>query len=245
MTFRSADLDELYDLLSTARAVVAMHDIHNGARDTDVIGLRHDVDDNAGSLETAVKIAGWETERGFRSTYFILHTASYWHDEPRLRSALEEIAGHGHEIGIHTNAITEAIHTGRDPHDILQDAIGQLRGYGHPVYGVAGHGDELCRRVGFVNDEIFTECARPEMGDPARTLIYGNQHLTLDPMPLADYELVYETYRLPHRRYLSDSGGAWNEPPASMLHGPGQLHILQHPDWWALAFDEETHHGAS
>ncbi len=237
MSFNASDLEELDSLLlARADSVVAMHDVYQGRTDDRVIGLRHDVDDNQASLETAVKLAGWEAERGYRSTYFILHTAAYWDDEPRLRAALDQIAVRGHEIGIHADALTVALREGGDPAAILIAAITQLRGYGHPVYGVAGHGGELCGQVGFVNDEIFSECARPEMGAPDRILTFEERTLRLAPRPLADFGLVYETYRLPRRRYLSDSGDHWNIRPARAADGPGQLHILMHPDWWEEAF---------
>lgn len=230
------DLAELDRLLASASAVVAMQDVHEGAVGDDVIGLRHDVDDNAGSLETAVKMAAWESRRGYRSTYFILHTARYWQDERRLTAALDHIAGHGHEIGIHANALTVALTDGGDPHEILAAAIDQLRSYGYRVDGIAGHGDQLCRVVGYVNDEIFAECGRPEMGAPDRVLSHDGRSVRLEPRPLASHGLIYETYRLPHGRYLSDSGGTWNIPLADVPAGPGQLHILQHPDWWSKAF---------
>ncbi len=234
-------LDEV--VLSRARAVVSMLEVYEGAREEDVIGLRHDVDDNVGALPTAVSIARWEAERGYRATFFMLHTAPYWHDEAELRAALDEIAACGHEIGIHANAIAEALRGQGDPHTILEEAIGRLRGFGHPVQGVVAHGDPLCRdrsgEVWFVNDEQFVECERPEMGDPHRLLRNGKTTLTLDPRPLADFGLVYESYRLPRRRYLSDTGGEWNIDLAEAAVGPGQLHVLWHPDWWADAFAEE------
>lgn len=217
-----------------------MLDVHQGAHQPDVIGLRHDVDDNSGSLATAVKIAGWEAERGYRATFFILHTASYWQNERRLRSALDQIAGFGHEIGIHANAIAAALRGGGDPHLILEEAIDRLRSFGHPVLGVAPHGDKLCRdasgRVWFVNDEQFVECAHSEMGRPDRLLRYRETTLGLEPRPLADFGLEYEAYRLPRGRYLSDTGGHWNIELAAAASGPGQLHVLWHPDWWAAAF---------
>lgn len=229
------DLDYLDQLiLSPAAAVVSMRQVHEGATGDDVVGLRHDVDDNPGSLDTAVKLASWEAERGYRSTYYILHTASYF---PGAQGALEQIAALGHEIGIHANAIAAALTTGEDPAEILRDALGQLRGWGHDIVGVAPHGDEKCRHkdgsIRFVNDEMFAECARPEFGAPDREIAPG---LQLDPKPLADYGLAYETYRLPRGRYLSDSGGHWNVKPATVATGAGQLHVLQHPDWWAHAF---------
>lgn len=231
-----SDLLAVEELLDSASAVVAMREIHDeGASEATVIGLRHDIDDNGDSLATAVRIARWEQERGYRSTFFILHTARYW-QSPWLSLALAEIAECGHEIGIHANAVAESLRGDGEPAAILHAALRRLRGLGHDLTGVAAHGDELCRAAGFVNDEMFVECARPEMGDPDREIVYKAERVKLDPRPLADFGLDYDTHRLPHGRYLSDSGGEWNEPFPGV--GVGQLHVLWHPDWWSEAFSE-------
>lgn len=230
------DLAELEGLLSGASAVVAMVDVHRGATGADVIGMRHDVDDNAGALDTAVRIAAWEADRGYRATFFLLHTAGYWQRDD-FPACVAAIAGAGHEIGIHANAIPAALDNCAAPAEILAAALGQLRGLGHKVVGVAPHGDERCYRpdgtILFVNDELFSECGRPELGAPDRELAPG---FRLEPRPLAWFGLEYETYRLPKRRYLSDSGGEWSVPPGSLAGGDGQLHVLWHPDWWAEVF---------
>jgi hypothetical protein len=232
----ASDLERLDTLLlAPARAVVSMREVFLGARDADVVGMRHDVDDNPGSLATAVRIAMWEAEHGYRSTYFMLHTASYWQDEATLRRSLEQIAGLDHEIGIHANSLAEALRYGGDPDDILQCAIDQLRSYGYPVTGVVGHGDPLCRQAGFINGEMFLECPRPEMGEPGRVVTYAGRRVRLAPRPLADFGLAYNAIWLPRGRTLSDSGGVWNVPPETLAGGLGQLHILQHSDWWAAA----------
>lgn len=230
-----ADLDER--LLSRAAAVVPMREIVADAA-PDTIGLRHDVDN---TFEPCVDLADWEAARGYRSTYYILHDAPYWDNEDVLRPGLERIAEHGHEIGIHANALTVALVTGGDPAEILDEAIGKLRGWGHDIRGVVGHGDPMCYTAGFVNDEIFSECARPEMGAPDRRLRHGNTTVDLAPRSLASFGLDYEAYRAGRRAvYLSDSGGRWNEPFDSVcdLFPPadGQLHVLIHPCWWVDAF---------
>lgn len=238
--FRAADLARFdREILAPASSVVSMLEVYEGARRSDVVGLRHDVDDNAGSLDTAVKIAKWERLHGYRSTYFMLHTAPYW-QRPDFPDCLDVIAACGHEIGIHANAIPEALRTGRKPAEILLDAIGQLCEWGHAPRGVAGHGDKMCRNaegtVVFVNDEIFSECPRPEMGPARRTITRGAASVELEPKPLAYFGLEYETYRLPHGRYLSDSGGRWSLPFRDVQDiSLGQLHVLWHPDWWAKA----------
>lgn len=247
-------------LFARATAVVAMEDVHDGQRDPNSIGLRHDVD--AGhALATAVRIAGWEAERGYRSTYFILHTSPYW-QAPGFQEALDEIANHGHEIGIHTNALAESLRTGIDPDVILEEAILTLRDMGFPVRGVVGHGDPFCNREAaegeawFANDEQFDLCRRPDYGKPNRTVTRGNRSLTLRPRPLADFGLEYEALWSAHpfAFRISDSGGKWLNPGwdetvvrwenerlcfpsvTAPTNHVRQLHVLWHPDWWAQAF---------
>jgi hypothetical protein len=258
--FSRRDLDEIdTSLLARASAVVAMEDVWDGHRTPSSIGMRHDVD--AGhALATAVRMAAWEAERGYRSTYYILHTSPYW-NAPGFNEALDAIADQGHEIGIHSNALAEALRTGRDPDLILEQAIDTLRDYGHTIRGVAGHGDPFCNRdrapgeITFANDEQFVECARPQEGLPDRKINRGKITLRLRPRPLSDFGLEYEALTLakfPFR--ISDSGGRWLNPgweetvqrwQTERLTMPDvenpdkqirQLHFLLHPDWWAEAF---------
>lgn len=260
--FQADDLAEMDDrLLAEASAVVAMEDVHDGHRDPRSIGLRHDVD--AGhALGTAVRIAEWEADRGYRSTFYILHTSPYW-NAPGFVAKLDRIAELGHEIGIHTNALAESLRTGEDPDLILEGAISELRAYGFRIRGVAGHGDPFCNRdrgegeVTFANDEQFVECARPKEGPPDRVITRGNISLQLAPRRLADFGLDYEAiiaaYPWPFR--ISDSGGRWLNPGweetivkwtyerglgvTEESSGCRQLHFLWHPDWWAEAFTRE------
>jgi hypothetical protein len=131
-----------------------MEDAAAGFTDDSMIALRHDVDN---AISPAVAMAQWEAERGYRSTYFILHTAPYWQDKDTLQAALEVIADCGHEIGFHINAITEAITTGRDPLEIAAEAVGELRGYGTRYTVSSPTATKLCYQYGFVNDELFIE----------------------------------------------------------------------------------------
>lgn len=222
--FLEDDLDHLDALLSQAHRIVPMRDIATGIRDPRVIGLRHDVDN---VIAPAVAMAEWEADRGYRSTYFILHTSPYWQDKDTLQASLEAIADCGHEIGIHNNALAEASTTGGDPREILWDAILELRGYGYEVKGTVAHGDNRCYhrgRVAFVNDEMFTECDR------------GNDRAICS---LKDFGLTYDANWLPRDEYLSDSGGKWSQPFDTVATGfpyRGQLHMLVHADWWRDAF---------
>lgn len=258
--FRADDLEELDErFYSRASAVVSMIDVYRGNRNPGVIGLRHDCD--AGhSLATAVKMAEWEEARGIRSTYYMLHSAPYW-QYPNFRESLETIACLGHELGIHLDALAEALKTGRDPDVILDEALSTLRGWGFSIRGAAGHGNALCNRDAaegepwFANDEQLSECQRPDYGSPDRLLWRGSRKLKLSPRPMADFGLDYEALRigLPHPFRCSDSGGKWLNPGFDAMvdqfiahldprrwHEARQLHLLIHPDWWQQAFAREA-----
>lgn len=258
--FRRDDLEELDErFLAKAARVVALEDCHDGDRAPNVIGLRHDCDAGQ-SVATAVKMARWEHEHGYRSTYYLLHTAPYW-NFPEFPEMVERIALLGHEIGIHTNALAESLRTGEDPDLILERAIKRLRDLGYRIRGVAGHGDPFCNRdraegeIMFANDEQFAECRRPKYGEADRLITRGSVSRRLAPRPLADFGLEYEAlwsgYPFPFR--FSDSGGRWMSPgfdetadrfdlqtKVSSLpethEDPSQLHLLIHPDWWHQAF---------
>jgi hypothetical protein len=227
--FQKDDLADLDRLLDKALAVVSMAEVHAGATDTRIIGMRHDVDND---ITPAVEMALWEQERGYRSTYYILHTAPYWDDDRLLADSLETIAGAGHEIGIHNNALAEAARTGGSPHVMLENAIVKLRRLGYEIRSTVAHGDHGCYgddgKVAFVNDQLFAECPRPQY-EPV-----------CQPEPLSYFGLDFDANWLPRNGYLSDSGGVWSGPFRLYAQGfpfSGQLHMLVHPDWWGEAFE--------
>jgi hypothetical protein len=237
--FGLEELEELGRFLDRADDVVPMRAVADGEWDSHLVGMRHDVDN---AIEPAVAMALWEAERGYQSTYFILHTAPYWHDTDLMRRSLDVIADCGHEIGLHNNAIAEATQTGDDPRLLLAIAANDLRMYGHEVIGTVAHGDPGCYGddglVRFVNDEIFEECARPGLGEPDRVVADVN----LRPVPLSHFRFEYDANWLPRGAYLSDSGGRWSgvgfDANAMQFPFDGQLHMLVHPDWWVEAFAE-------
>lgn len=236
--FQRADLEELGELLDRADRVVPMRDVWKGDTGPRTIGLRHDVDDNEGSLLTAVRLAEWEFERGFSSTYYLLHGAHYWNDA--MLVAAEQLEELGHEVGIHVNALAEALRTGRPPQAILKEALDQLR-MAVRVVGCVAHGDSLCHQAFFVNDEMFSESRRPHCGPADREINWGGRKLELRPVSRGFFGLEYDANWLPRGDYLSDSGGKWSqrfEDVAADWPERGQLHLLVHPDWWADAFVE-------
>jgi hypothetical protein len=199
--------------------------------------VRHDVDNE---IHSSVTMAAWEAARGYHSTYYALHTAPYWQDKTLLRESLETIAGYGHEIGIHNDAITVALETGYDPTYVLGEVIEELRSYGHTIRSTVAHGNRLCHIARYVNDELFTSCSRPEYGSPGRTLEHEGRRLTLLPVPLSSFGLDFDANWLPRGDYLSDSGGAWSKPFSEVVAAwpsKGHLHMLVHPCWWTEAFE--------
>ena len=243
--FLASDLEELdARLYQQADRVVPMRDISKGDISRRVIGLRHDVDDNHGSFDTALEMAQWEFNHGYSSTYYLLHDSHYWNAENLVRALQFEDLGH--EVGIHVNALAEGLRQRRSPEWILCQALGDLRSVGLRIDGCVAHGDQLCRgvdgNVRFVNDEMFLESPRPEFGLSDRILSTAKCELRIDPQPRANYHLSYDANWLPRGNYLSDSGGEWSQPFDDVVEafGNGQLHVLIHPDWWRHAFSRVT-----
>jgi hypothetical protein len=219
-----------------------MRDVWKGDDWPTAIAVRHDVDDNPGAFETALEMARWEFDRGYSSTYYLLHTAAYWTADNLVRAReFEEL---GHEVGIHVNALAHALRVRRSPNYILADALGYLRSFGIRVEGCVGHGDPWCRdragAVQFTNDEMFVESRRPSMGEANRILTRGQTKVMIEPEPRAHYHLGYDAAWLHRGDYLSDSGHVWSQPfetVSAQWPKRGQLHVLVHPDWWVGAFE--------
>jgi hypothetical protein len=237
--FRPDDLEALDErLLARADRVVPLWDVHSGDRGAGVIGLRHDVDDNPLSFETALAFAEWEFARGYSSTYFLLHSAHYW---PEALEDVPRFVELGHEVGIHVNALAVALVEDADPHAILFRALEELRATGVPVRGCVAHGDALCHAARFVNDEIFVESRRPAYGAGDRFLRHADHVIAIEPVSRSLYGLEYDANWLPRDDYLSDSGGEWRTPFDGVVErfavGDVHLQALIHPDWWPDAFE--------
>ena len=220
-SFTLGDLDELEERLAGAAAVIRMCEVKRspehawGTDDPTTIALRHDVDHD---LDHALSFARWEHERGFRASYYLLHTASYWRDQPALRSAAVELESLGHEVGIHNNAVVATRALAYDPdytfaQATLEQALYELRSAGVSVTGSASHGDARGAPLSVHNNDMWKQKG-------------GAFHLE-------EFQLEYEAYFLHgEAAYLSDNHGKWQ--PA-LRDGEGlQLHVLVHPCHWEL-----------
>jgi hypothetical protein len=248
--FGPADLARLETLLRGADTVIPARELAGLAaadRTAGVVVLRHDMDSD---VENAVRFARWEAARGFRATYYVLHSDWYYrHGKdgppvPFVLSALDRIAAMGHEIGLHNNALAVALRTGRDPVEVLATELRYLRERGFDVVGSAAHGDRLCEVGKFVNGEIFTETPRPENGPPARTIVVDDpdsgRRLTteLRPVPMGSLGLSYDVNFIGPRHFITDSHGRWNRPFSGIEEPstPDRIRMLLiHPIWWALS----------
>ncbi len=248
--FGPADLEQLDAILRQAEAVIpvrALFELPPERRSPRLVVLRHDTD---ADIDNAVRFAEWEAAHGYRASYYVLHTDWYYRrgfSGPPTRyvlRALERIQRLGHEIGLHNNAITVGLKTGRDPVEVLSAELQFLRRRGFDVVGTAAHGDPLCRTCAYNNGELFLEAPRPEHGAPSRTIACTDSssgralRVELRPVSMASLGLTYEANFIRNRYYLTDSHGRWNRPlqmaSTEFDRRDALLSFLIHPAWWAF-----------
>lgn len=197
-----------------------------------VVALRHDVDER---LDSALELARLEHERGLRATYFVLHTADYWH-RLDLIDRLLELQALGHEVGWHNDLVTLQILGGRSPRETLARELKRLRGAGVDVVGTASHGSPWCHRLGYHNDYFFSDLPSPLAGFPNHERV-GN--VELEHGMMEEFGLRYDAYQLGEDRYLSDARfdqhGRRSHPgeldPRTLTPGTRTI-VLIHPCHW-------------
>lgn len=122
------------------------------------IVIRHDVDSD---LTAAMDQAEIEAALGIRSTYYILHTASYYgefrngvfHRHEHIAPVLRFIASLGHEIGLHIDPLWIHQEHGIDGAEAVRVELDWLRSLGLEITGTAGHNGR--RAYGAMSSEIF------------------------------------------------------------------------------------------
>jgi len=193
-----------------------------------IIGLRHDVDLD---LNIASQLSTVENNIGFRSSYYILHTAPYYladknnmaaHNDsiiPTLKTMQNEFH---HEIGWHNDLITLQLVYKIDPIAYFHKELNWLRGNGLKIYGTASHGSNYCYTYKYLNYYFFEECKNPKVGQFVNndTVWVDKELIKLKHAHLKDFQLDYEAYFLNNNKYLSDAQfinqERWN---------PGRLNI--------------------
>lgn len=217
------DFTQLIDRLkATGLPILPLEECYDT---TNVISIRHDVDDN---LCASFNFAKLEERLGIRSTYFVLDTAPYWNSLGNVMQ-LGRITNHGHYLGWHNNAIA-AHRQGFDLRFCVQSPLAILRNFA-PIIGTASHGDPLCHKEGFLNYYVFkgTNWNPKFPSVPMRTF------------DLEEFGLEYEAYHTGHTHYISESGGQWGAQTEEILKDfercvsdgkSVKLQVLIHPQWW-------------
>ena len=214
-----------------------------------VIGLRHDVDVD---LNIAYEFSKYESGLGFRSTYFILHSAPYYladqnnmavHSE-KIIPILKKMQDEMHfEIGWHNDLVTLQVIYNIDPVVFLHNELNWLRSNGLQITGTAAHGSSFCKTYHYMNFYFFKECSYPIL--PGRenniTVPKDGKMITLKKGHLNDFNLEYEAYFLNNNKAYSDAvikdGVRWNIGmlDLSTLKPGDRIIILLHPTHWHKA----------
>lgn len=214
-----------------------------------VIGLRHDVDND---LDVAYKFSEIESKLGFRSTYFILHTAPYYLANPnnmsnhsdKILPVLKSMQNDRHfEIAWHNDLVTLQAIYNIDPVSFLHKELDWLRKNGIAIYGTSSHGSTYCHTYKYLNFYFFEECTYPVVGQFVNniTIPVGGKTVTIKKGKLSDFNLEYEAYFLNNNKYFSDASFVnrqrWNIGMLDLnqLHPGDRVIILLHPIHWHKA----------
>jgi hypothetical protein len=200
--FDRHDLQLLEDFVEQHSRTVTLGEVAAGDHDPSTVVLRHDVDH---CPEQALRFARWEHKRGYRASYFLLPSASYWRDGARTAAlALQEM---GHEVGVHNDSLVMSRGDVGEALALLRAQVGEMRSWGIRVHGVADHGG-----VGWQNTDLW----RVHMHSPSEVAV--------------DYE-AYLLHQM-GSHYVSDNQGRWR---AERRRVEGrQTHMLIHPEHWQL-----------
>lgn len=214
-----------------------------------VIGLRHDVDVD---LNIAYAFSKIESGMGFRSSYFILHTAPYYlmspsnmaNHNPNILPILLKMQNENHfEIGWHNDLVTSQLIYNINSVNFLHDELNWLRSNGLRITGTAAHGSSYCKTYHYMNFYFFKECSYPSL--PGRenneTVTIDGKTLTIQKSTLAAFNLEYEAYFLNNNKAYSDAtitnGVRWNIGMLDLdaLQKGDRVIILLHPIHWHKA----------
>jgi hypothetical protein len=211
-----------------------------------VIGLRHDIDID---LNVAFQFSEIEYKLGFRSTYFILHTAPYYlsnsnnmavHSD-KIIPILKTMQNKRHfEIGWHNDLVTLQVIYNINPVTYLHNELNWLRSNGINIVGTASHGSNYCKVYHYLNYYFFEECTFPVVPnfDNNIEVPVGGKNITLIKGKLSDFGLQYEAYFLNNDKKFSDAtitrGIRWNIGMLDLneLQAGDRVIILLHPIHW-------------
>jgi len=214
-----------------------------------VIGLRHDVDID---LNVAYKFSQIESSLGFRSTYFILHSAPYYLVNPgnmevhsnEIIPILKSMQNERHfEIGWHNDLVTLQVIYNINPVTFFHNELNWLRSNGIKIYGTAAHGSNYCKTYHYLNYYFFEECSFPVVLNRENNIFVpkDGKSIKLIKARLSDFNLQYEAYFLNNNKAFSDAtvtnGIRWNIGMLDLnqLQPGDRVIVLLHPIHWHKA----------
>jgi SAM-dependent methyltransferase len=190
------------------------------------IALRHDVD---WSIENALAMAILEAKENICSTYFLLHPDGYVQADnyfgevkdnaleinPGIFEISKRLIDLGHEVALHNDLMTLALYTKRQPEEFLEQILEAFSVHGINIQGTVAHGSIKCHELGYVNFQMFADCASGNLKPPlsgsfkASTVEYDGFSLDKFTLKMSDFGLEYEGNFMPHEIKISDSGASW------------------------------------
>ena len=207
-----------------------------------IVSLRYDIDEN---IDAAIKFAYRQQKYGITSTFFALHTASYY-GTTRMRAftrnsnliyylkALQDTFGN--EVGFHNDLVTLQIIYQIEPKTFLRNELEWLRENGIDVTGTAYHGNSFTSIYHYNNSHFWFDYPDPDTSHDVVTVGYRTFTITRD--WLANYGFDYEAGQLEQDYFFTDSysvhGSRWNLSMVDLdTIKPGKkVIILLHPQHW-------------
>jgi hypothetical protein len=238
-TFTFAQYEDFLKVLSDDKFIVLpLNKMRDSVNDSKVIiGLRHDIDVHPFK---AVQLAELENTYGFKASYFILPTASYYGILSKkglkrfysMGEIYKRIDSLGAEIGIHNDLITVMLQYNLNPFDFNLDDLAYFESIQIPIYGSAAHGGDIESKLHVVNYEIFSDF------DDHPIIHYNGIDYSLGVHSLKEFGYLYEAYHIESNLYFSDNGGQLPGGFSGFIESlknskPGdRIQILTHPVWW-------------
>jgi hypothetical protein len=229
----------LQELSKPTYRLLPLHEFRQTVDSTKIlVGIRHDVDCHPFK---ALFMAQMEKSYNISATYFILHSAEYYGHYslkgvtryPAMNEIYQKIYRLGNEIGIHNDLMALMVFTNIDPLEFTHQEIAYYQSLEIPIYGTSSHGSKFVISEHLKNLWIFSDFHEPA------TFSYLYQNYDYGLLSLKEMGFEYEAYNIPYNKYLSDSGGSWNEgkvkDPIKFIQeckAGDRLVILTHPLWW-------------
>ena len=202
------------------------------------VGLRHDVDHEPFK---GLHMAEMEASYGFRSSFYLLHSAEYfghWFKGRLYRYSsmiplYKQYQSLDCEIGVHNDLISIMLLYDVDPYEFMHDEMKFYDNNNINIYGTASHGSALMRMLKMNNQWIFSNFHSYDVVE------YNGKTYEIGKYSLEDYGFEYEAYHVGYNIYFSDAGGSWNvdnfETVLDSLRSAqagDRIVILTHPCWW-------------